>query len=176
MFISNRMWPAYILERNNKSIINLSETIRSHLTFKVHSLQRIHWNPVWFLISNIKINSTIVMPLSRTAGDLSEPAICTVRQSPGWFYLRISPGTAEQLHLDVLHPCCRTLSPECFSAQPVPWRPVALFLCRGHSFAGDIFFPLYFKVIIYKTSSNPWKSHLKICIIILPNVIDESVG
>lgn len=37
---------------------------------------------------------------------------------------------------------------ECFSAQPVPWRPVALFLCRGHSFAGDIFFHLYFKVII----------------------------
>lgn len=144
MFISNRMWPAYILERNNKSIINLSETIRSHLTFKVHSLQRIHWNPVWFLISNIKINSTIVMPLSRTAGDLSEPAICTVRQSPGWFYLRISPGTAEQLHLDVLHPCCRTLVPGVFFSTACPLKACGFVSLQGSFFCWRYLFSFIF--------------------------------
>lgn len=126
------------------SLISWFETIRSHLTFKVHSLQRIHWNPVWFFISNIKKNSTIVMPVSRTAGDLSEPAICTVRQFPGWFYLHISPGTPEQLHLDVLRPCCRTVSLGVFFSTACPLEACGFVSLQGSFFCWWYLFSFIF--------------------------------
>lgn len=150
------MWSAYIPDRSNKSLINLSEIIKKISTTILSSWSTKKFTRIWFFISNISLKIyNWYASFKNSWGSLSQPLAELDRFQDGFIcldYPRHIRTAASRHASSLLWGWCPW---ECFLTRASLSKACGFVCLQEHTCADNIFFPLYFQVVILKNSSNP---------------------